>query len=145
MRCLCASVGSNPPRPTFFKHLVKWPKRRLPTAADVEGGSRGCICPKVQILPCLLLIGEWRSPVAHLFWVQVVASSNLASPTIYCPVAQLAERVTLDHQVQGSSPCWAANLIIENFDEKNLSRYPLCAFHRPRYGARGANVRSRLR
>ena len=26
--------------------------------------------------------GEWRSLVAHLFWVQGVASSNLVSPTI---------------------------------------------------------------
>jgi hypothetical protein len=29
----------------------------------------------------------------------------------YCSVAQLAERVTLDHQVQGSSPCWATKMI----------------------------------
>ncbi len=28
------------------------------------------------------IVGEWRSLVAHLFWVQGVASSNLVSPTI---------------------------------------------------------------
>ena len=31
----------------------------------------------------LLRVGEWRSLVAHLFWVQGVASSNLVSPTSY--------------------------------------------------------------
>ena len=30
-------------------------------------------------------VGAWRSLVAHLFWVQGVASSNLAVPTIFLP------------------------------------------------------------
>ena len=28
-------------------------------------------------------VGEWRSLVAHLFWVQGVAGSNPVSPTIF--------------------------------------------------------------
>ena len=29
-------------------------------------------------------VGEWRSLVAHLFWVQGVAGSNPVSPTTFC-------------------------------------------------------------
>ena len=31
----------------------------------------------------LVTVGEWRSLVAHLFWVQGVVGSNPISPTIY--------------------------------------------------------------
>ena len=47
-------------------------------------------------------VGEWRSLVAHLFWVQGVAGSNPVSPTIYA----FFDSVNTSSQSDKSSMGW---------------------------------------
>lgn len=54
---------------------------------------------------------DWAHPVGAAVWARTdrpFALDQVILPR--CRIAQLAEQLTLDQQVQGSSPCPAANL-----------------------------------
>ena len=63
-----------------------------------------CHCSILIAVPYLSgkpLVGDWRSLVAHLVWVQGVAGSNPASPTIFLIFKQVINHASDDNRQPG--------------------------------------------